>query len=107
MSSISTTSANSAVSSAAQSIISGSTGSSTDLSTLVSALVNAKTAGQSAALTAQQSQDSNTLSAYAALSSALGALQSGIANADSHTHAYAATSADSAQVLRLPESFGD
>ncbi|MGF6769738.1 flagellar hook-associated protein 2 [Paraburkholderia sp. GAS199] len=84
MSSISTTSstasANSALASAAQSIISGSTGnSSMDVSTLVTALVNAKTAGQSAALTAQQTKDTTTLSAYGALSSALSALQSGIA----------------------------
>ncbi|CAB3713536.1 flagellar filament capping protein FliD [Paraburkholderia rhynchosiae] len=84
MSTISTTSstasANAALQSAAQSIISGSTGnSSMDVSTLVSALVNAKTAGQTAALAAQQTKDSTTLSAYGALSSALSALQSGIA----------------------------
>ncbi|MFP3567269.1 flagellar filament capping protein FliD [Paraburkholderia sp. SIMBA_030] len=85
MSSISTTSstasANAALQSAAQSIISGSTGnSSMDVSTLVTALVNAKTAGQTAALTAQQTKDNTTLSAYGALSSALSALQSGIAS---------------------------
>jgi flagellar hook-associated protein 2 len=88
MSSISTTSsaassaaANSALQSAAQSIISGSTGnSSMDVSSLVTALVNAKTAGQAAALTAQQTTDNTTLSAYGALSSALGALQSSLTN---------------------------
>jgi flagellar hook-associated protein 2 len=92
MSTITTTSVNSATSSAsanvqnlvqqaAQSIISGSTGnSSMDVATLVSALVNAKTAGPAAELKAKQTSDSTTLSAYGALSAALNALQAGIKN---------------------------
>nr|WKF58649.1 Flagellar hook-associated protein 2 [Paraburkholderia busanensis] len=88
MSTINTTSVNTAtanaknqVQNAAQSIISGSTGNSTmDVASLVSALVNAKTAGQSAALQAKQSTDTTTLSAYGALSSALTALQAAIKN---------------------------
>ncbi|MFM0739955.1 flagellar filament capping protein FliD [Paraburkholderia xenovorans] len=67
------------VSQAAQSIISGSTGnSSLDVSSLVSALVNAKTAGQSTALTAKQTRDNTTLSAFGALTSALNALQAAV-----------------------------
>jgi flagellar hook-associated protein 2 len=88
MSTINTSSVNSATSNAqsqlqqaAQSIISGSTGNSTmDVSTLVSVLVNAKTAGQAAALKAKQTTDTTTLSAYGALSSALSALQAAIKN---------------------------
>lgn len=85
MSSISTTSTtastNAALQSAAQSIISGSTGnSSLDVSSLVTALVNSKIAGQTSALAAQQSKDNTMLSAYGALSSALTALQSGVAS---------------------------
>jgi flagellar hook-associated protein 2 len=86
MSTITTTSVNSATSNAqsqlqqaAQSIISGSTGNSTmDVASLVSALVNAKTAGQTAALKAKQTSESTVLSAYGALSSALSALQAAI-----------------------------
>ncbi|MFM0082723.1 flagellar filament capping protein FliD [Paraburkholderia sediminicola] len=86
MSTITTTSVNSAtanaqsqVQQAAQSIISGSTGNSAmDVASLVSALVNAKTAGQTAALKAKQTSDTTTLSAYGALSSALNALQAAI-----------------------------
>ncbi|CAE6848132.1 flagellar filament capping protein FliD [Paraburkholderia domus] len=88
MSTITTTSVNSAtanaqsqVQQAAQSIISGSTGNSTmDVASLVSALVNAKTAGQTAALKAKQTSDTTVLSAYGALSSALNALQAAIKN---------------------------
>ncbi|MFM0504312.1 flagellar filament capping protein FliD [Paraburkholderia caffeinilytica] len=88
MSTITTTSVNSAtanaqsqVQQAAQSIISGSTGNSTmDVASLVSALVNAKTAGQTAALKAKQTSDTTILSAYGALSSALNALQAAIKN---------------------------
>ncbi|CAE6698733.1 flagellar filament capping protein FliD [Paraburkholderia haematera] len=86
MSTITTTSVNSAASNAqsqlqqaAQSIISGSTGNSAmDVASLVSALVNAKTAGQTAALKAKQTSDTTVLSAYGALSSALNALQAAI-----------------------------
>ncbi|ALV57131.1 flagellar filament capping protein FliD [Burkholderia cenocepacia] len=72
-------SANSALQQAAQSIISGSTGnSSMDVNSLVTALVNAKTAGQAAALNAQQSSDNTQISAYGALSAALSALQASL-----------------------------
>ena len=65
--------------SAAQSIISGSTGnSSLDVSSLVTSLVNAKVAGQTATLSAQQTNDNTKLSAIGALQAALSALQAGV-----------------------------
>ena len=64
---------------AAQSIISGSTGnSSLDVSSLVTSLVNAKVAGQTASLSAQQTNDNTKLSAIGALQAALSALQAGV-----------------------------
>ncbi|AYQ36835.1 flagellar hook-associated 2 domain-containing protein [Burkholderia aenigmatica] len=75
----STANANSALQQAAQSIISGSTGNSTmDVNSLVTALVNAKTAGQTSALTAQQTTDNTQISAFGTLSSALSALQASL-----------------------------
>ncbi|CAN7657281.1 flagellar filament capping protein FliD [Caballeronia sp. LjRoot29] len=72
--------------SAAQSIISGSTGnSSLDVSSLVTSLVNAKVAGQTATLSAQQTNDNTQLSAIGALQAALSALQAGIASLSNGT----------------------
>ncbi|WP_176040611.1 flagellar filament capping protein FliD [Burkholderia stabilis] len=73
--------ANSLLQQAAQSIISGSTGNpSMDVGTLVKTLVNAKTAGRAAALAASQTTGSTRISAFGALSSALGALEAGLAS---------------------------
>ncbi|HIH2750805.1 flagellar filament capping protein FliD [Burkholderia aenigmatica] len=64
---------------AAQSIINGSTGNpSMDVGTLVKTLVNAKTAGRAAALAASQTTGTTHISAFGALSSALGALEAGL-----------------------------
>ncbi|MGT0194609.1 flagellar filament capping protein FliD [Burkholderia pyrrocinia] len=71
--------ANSLMQQAAQSIINGSTGNpSMDVGTLVKTLVNAKTAGRAATLAASQATGSTRISAFGALSSALGALQAGL-----------------------------
>ena len=67
--------ANSLLQQAAQSIINGSTGNgSMDVGLLVTTLVNAKTAGR-AALAASQQTGTTQISAFGALSSALGALE--------------------------------
>ncbi|CAB3767952.1 flagellar hook protein FliD [Burkholderia sp. MSh2] len=71
--------ANSLMQQAAQSIINGSTGnSSMDVGTLVKTLVNAKTAGRVAALASSQATSSTQISAFGALSSALGALEASL-----------------------------
>ncbi|KML54779.1 flagellar hook protein FliD [Burkholderia cepacia] len=71
--------ANSLMQQAAQSIISGSTGNpSVDVGALVKSLVNAKTAGHAASLAASQTSSNTRISAFGALSSALGALQAGL-----------------------------
>ncbi|HEM7880311.1 TPA: flagellar filament capping protein FliD [Burkholderia contaminans] len=71
---------NSLLQQAAQSIINGSTGnSSMDVGLLVTTLVNAKTAGRAAALAASQQTGTTQISAFGALSSALGALEAGLA----------------------------
>ncbi|AKM05230.1 MULTISPECIES: flagellar filament capping protein FliD [Burkholderia cepacia complex] len=71
--------ANSLMQQAAQSIINGSTGNpSMDVGTLVKTLVNAKTAGRAATLAASQATGSTRISAFGALSSALGALEAGL-----------------------------
>ncbi|WP_321793149.1 flagellar filament capping protein FliD [Burkholderia pyrrocinia] len=71
--------ANSLMQQAAQSIINGSTGNpSMDVGTLVKTLVNAKTAGRAATLAASQANGSTRISAFGALSSALGALEAGL-----------------------------
>ena len=68
--------ANSLLQQAAQSIINGSTGNgSMDVGLLVTTLVNAKTAGRAAALAASQQTGTTQISAFGALSSALGALE--------------------------------
>ena len=70
---------NSLLQQAAQSIINGSTGNpSMDVGTLVKTLVNAKTAGRAAALAASQTTGTTQISAFGALSSALGALEAGL-----------------------------
>ncbi|WP_448165032.1 flagellar filament capping protein FliD [Burkholderia cepacia] len=72
---------NSLLQQAAQSIINGSTGNpSMDVGTLVKTLVNAKTAGRAAALAASQTTGTTQISAFGALSSALGALEAGLAS---------------------------
>jgi flagellar hook-associated protein 2 len=71
---------NSLLQQAAQSIINGSTGNaSMDVGLLVTTLVNAKTAGRAAALAASQQTGTTQISAFGALSSALGALEAGLA----------------------------
>ena len=71
--------ANSLLQQAAQSIINGSTGNgSMDVGLLVTTLVNAKTAGRAAALAASQQTGTTQISAFGALSSALGALETGL-----------------------------
>ncbi|MPV55182.1 flagellar hook protein FliD [Burkholderia sp. HI2761] len=71
--------ANSLMQQAAQSIINGSTGNpAMDVGSLVKTLVNAKTAGRAAMLAASQATGSTRISAFGALSSALGALEAGL-----------------------------
>ncbi|MFM0053761.1 flagellar filament capping protein FliD [Caballeronia grimmiae] len=75
---VSSTSANSALAQAAQSIISGVTNSTTDTSTLISAMVTARTASQTTQLTNRQNLDNTTLSAMGSLKSSLSALQTSL-----------------------------
>ncbi|MBR8276146.1 flagellar filament capping protein FliD [Burkholderia cenocepacia] len=71
--------ANSLMQQAAQSIINGSTGNpAMDVGSLVKTLVNAKTAGRAATLAASQTTGNTRISAFGALSSALGALEAGL-----------------------------
>lgn len=71
---------NSLLQQAAQSIINGSTGNgSMDVGLLVTTMVNAKTAGRAAALAASQQTGTTQISAFGALSSALGALEASLA----------------------------
>ncbi|AQQ40835.1 MULTISPECIES: flagellar filament capping protein FliD [Burkholderia] len=71
--------ANSLMQQAAQSIINGSTGNpAMDVGALVKTLVNAKTAGRVATLAASQASGNTRISAFGALSSALGALEAGL-----------------------------
>ncbi|WP_321863210.1 flagellar filament capping protein FliD [Burkholderia cenocepacia] len=71
--------ANSLMQQAAQSIINGSTGNpAMDVGSLVKTLVNAKTAGRAASLAASQATGNTRISAFGALSSALGALEAGL-----------------------------
>ncbi|VWC60822.1 flagellar hook protein FliD [Burkholderia lata] len=71
---------NSVMQQAVQSIISGSTGNTSDINALVKVLVNAKTAGRAASLTSAQTNSTTQISAFGALSSALSALEAGLAS---------------------------
>ena len=72
--------AQSALQEAGQSLIAGSTGnSSLDVQSIVTALVGAKTAGQTAALTAEGQNDTTQISAIGSLQAALSGLQVGLA----------------------------